>query len=158
MSGIPEDARFEEPELACMLENFQKGRMGSSKGFWRGKKGWSKGESRGGLKLSTKEASKGGRPENYKQHRLKLQSYRLNRGLERAADSWNEQKAWSPTVGSGGLSPLSHPLFQMWRVGASREGLPSEQGVSRCQCNQRCLFGWNAKHRCYGAWQHWQDQ
>ena len=60
--------------------------MGSSKGFWRGKKGWSKGESRGGLKLSTNEAGKGGRPENYKQHRLKLQSYRLNRG-------WRDQPA-----------------------------------------------------------------
>ena len=26
MSGIPEDATFEEPELACLLENLQKGR------------------------------------------------------------------------------------------------------------------------------------
>ena len=33
MSGTPEDATFEEPELACMLENLQKGRKGSSKGF-----------------------------------------------------------------------------------------------------------------------------
>ena len=45
MSGIPEDATFEEPELACMLESLQKGTKGSSKGFRRGKKGWSKGES-----------------------------------------------------------------------------------------------------------------
>ena len=90
MSGIPEDARFEEPELSCMLENLQKDRKGSSKGFWRGKKGWSKGESRGGLKLSTKEAGKGGRPENYKQHRLKLQGVvsteagEISRLMERA--------------------------------------------------------------------------
>ena len=38
VSGIPEDATSEEPELACMLENLQKGRMGLSKGFRRGKK------------------------------------------------------------------------------------------------------------------------
>ena len=44
MSGIPEDATFEEPELVCMLENLQKGRKGSSKGFRKGKKGCSKGE------------------------------------------------------------------------------------------------------------------
>ena len=73
MSGIPEHATFEEPELACMLENLQKGKKGSSKGFWRWKKGWSKGESRDVLKFSTKEAGKVGRPENYKQVRLKLQ-------------------------------------------------------------------------------------
>ena len=44
ISGIPEDATFEEPELVCMLENLQKGRKGSSKGFRTGKMGWSKGE------------------------------------------------------------------------------------------------------------------
>ena len=31
MSGIPEDQTFEEPELACNLENLQKGRKGSGK-------------------------------------------------------------------------------------------------------------------------------
>ena len=31
MSGIPEDATFEEPELACMLESLQKGKKGSGK-------------------------------------------------------------------------------------------------------------------------------
>ena len=82
MSGIPEDLTFEEPELASMLENLQKGRKGSSKGFRRGKKGWSKGESRDVLKLSTKEAGKGGRSESYKKVRLKLQSDRLNRARE----------------------------------------------------------------------------
>ena len=46
MSDIPEDATFEEPELACMLESLQKSKKGSGKGFRRGKKGWSKGESR----------------------------------------------------------------------------------------------------------------
>ena len=66
MSGIPEDLTFEELELACMLENLQKGKKGSSKGHRRGKKGWSKGP-RDILRLSTKEAGKGGRPENYKQ-------------------------------------------------------------------------------------------
>ena len=30
--------------------------------------------------------------------------------------------------------------------------------VRRCQSNQRCLFDWNAKHKCCGAWQHCQDQ
>ena len=67
-------------------KNLQKGRKGSSKGIRRGKKGWSKGESRDVLKFSTKEAGKGGRPENYKQVRLKLQSDRLNRG-------WRDQPA-----------------------------------------------------------------
>ena len=62
MSGIPEDATFEEPELVCMLESLQKGKKGSGKGFRRGKKGWSKGESRDVLK-----AGKSDRPENYKQ-------------------------------------------------------------------------------------------
>ena len=75
MSGIPEDATFEEPELACMLESLQKGKKGSGKGFRKGKKGCSKGESRDVFK-----AGKGGRPENYKQVRWKLQSDRLNRG------------------------------------------------------------------------------
>ena len=31
MSGIPEDATFEEPELACMLENIQKGKKGRAR-------------------------------------------------------------------------------------------------------------------------------
>ena len=99
MSGIPEDATVEEPELACMLENFQKGKKGSCKGFRRGKKSWSNGESRDVLQFSTKKAGKCGRPENCKQVRLK-QSDRLNR-LERPAGSGNEQR-WSPRVGSGG--------------------------------------------------------
>ena len=77
-------------------------KKGSSKGFRRGNKGWSKGEPRDVLKFSTKEAGKGGRPENYKQVRLKLQSDRLNRGWRDQAGSWNEQWTWSPTVGSGG--------------------------------------------------------
>ena len=94
MSGIPEDATFEEPELACMLENLQKGKKGSSKGFRRGKKGWSKGESCDVLKFSTKEAGKGGRPENCMQVRLKLQSDRLNRG-------WRDRLALESNKGSG---------------------------------------------------------
>ena len=94
MSGIPEDATFEDPELACMLENLQKGKKGSSKGFQKGKKRWSKGESRNVLKLSTKEAGKGGRHENYKKVRVKLQSDRLNRG-------WREQPAHGTNKGRG---------------------------------------------------------
>ena len=95
MSGIPEDATLEEPELACMLENLQKGKKGSSKGFRRGKKGaGAKVESRDVLKFSTMEAGKGGRPENYKQVRLKLQSGRLNRG-------WRDQPAHGTNKGRG---------------------------------------------------------
>ena len=89
MSGIPEDATFDEPELACMLESLQKGKKGSGKGFRRGKKGWSKCESRDVLK-----AGKGGRPENYKQVRWKLQSDRLNRG-------WKDQPAHGTNKGRG---------------------------------------------------------
>ena len=89
MSGIPEDVTFEEPEWACMLESLQKGKKGSGKGFWKGKKGWSKGESRDVLK-----AGKGGRPENYKQVRWKLQSDRLNRG-------WKDQPAHGTNKGRG---------------------------------------------------------
>ena len=89
MSGIPEDATFEEPELACMLESLQKGKKGSGKGFRKGKKGCSKGESRDVLK-----AGKGGRPENYKQVRWKLQSDRLNRG-------WKDQPAHGTNEGRG---------------------------------------------------------
>ena len=89
MSGIPEDATFEEPELACMLENLQNGKKGSSKGFQRGKKGWSKGESHDVLK-----AGKGGRPENCKQVRWKLQSDRVNRG-------WKDQPAHGTNKGRG---------------------------------------------------------
>ena len=58
MSGIPEDATFEELELACMLENLQKGRKGSSKGFRRGKKGWSKVEFRDVLKLQPRKLAR----------------------------------------------------------------------------------------------------
>ena len=101
MWGIPEDVMFGELELACMLENLWKGRQGSNKGFRRGKKGWSKGESRYVLKISTKEAGKGGRRENYKQVQLKLHNDRLGVGW-RPASSWNELRAWSPTVDSGG--------------------------------------------------------
>ena len=94
MSGIPKDATFEEPELACVLENLQKDRKGSSKGHRSGKKGWSKGESRDILRLSTKEVGKGSRPENHKQVRLKLQSDRLNRG-------WRDQPAHGTNKGRG---------------------------------------------------------
>ena len=38
MSGIPEEATFEESELACMLRSLQKGKKGSGKGFRKGKK------------------------------------------------------------------------------------------------------------------------
>ena len=31
MSGIPEDLTFEEPELACMLKNLQKGKKGRAR-------------------------------------------------------------------------------------------------------------------------------
>ena len=89
MSGIPEDGTFEEPELACMLESLQKGKKGSGKVFRRGKKGWSKGESRDILK-----AGKGGRPENCKHVRWKLQSDRLNR-------SWKDQPTHGPNKGRG---------------------------------------------------------
>ena len=94
MSGIPEDVTFEETELACMLENLQKGKKRSSKGVRRGKKGWSKGESRDVLQVSTKEAGKGGRAENNKQLRLKLESDRLNRG-------WRDQSARGTNKGRG---------------------------------------------------------
>ena len=72
-----------------MLESLQKGKRRSGKGFRRGKKGWSKGESRDVLK-----AGKGGRPENYKQVRWKLQSDRLNRG-------WKDQPAHGTNKGRG---------------------------------------------------------
>ena len=80
-SDLPEDVTFEEPELACMLESLQKSKKGAGKGFRKGKKEWSQSESRDGSK-----AGKGGRPENYKQVRWKLQSDRLNRG-------WKDQPA-----------------------------------------------------------------
>ena len=80
MSGMPEDVTFEEPELARMLENLQNCKKGSSKGLRRDKKGWSKSETCDVLKLSIKEVGNGGRPGNYRQVRLKLQSDRLNRG------------------------------------------------------------------------------
>ena len=123
MSGIPEDATFEEPELACMLESLQKGKKGSGKGFRRGKKGWSKGESRDVLKTG-----KGGRPENYKQVRWKLQSDRLNRGWkDQPAHGTNKKRGRSQLAQMDNLLART-PLFQMWRVGASCEGMPSEQG------------------------------
>ena len=146
MSGIPEDARFEEPELACMLENLQKGRKGLSKGFRRVKKGWSKGESRGGLKLSTKEAGKGGRPENYKQHRLKLQSDRLNKG-------WRDQPAHGTNKGRGRpqLAQVDHLLartlcFKCGALGHLAKDCPqnnepttnSETFFSGMVCNDSC--------------------
>ena len=46
MSDIPEDQTFEEPELACILENLQKGRKGSGKYHRQGRKGYGKGEYR----------------------------------------------------------------------------------------------------------------
>ena len=92
MSDIPEDQKFEEPELACILENLQKGRKGSGKyhrkaregfgkGEFRDKKSFGKGEFRDKEKFwqgefRDKEGGKGNRPENYK----KLQGDRLNRG------------------------------------------------------------------------------
>ena len=87
-----------------MLENLQKGKKGSSKG-----------ESRDVLNLSTKEAGKGGRPENYKQVRWKLQSDRLNRG-------WRDQPQ---------LVQVDDILARTrcFQCGASCEGLPSEQGT-----------------------------
>ena len=81
--------RSKNQSWACMLESLQKGKKDSSKGFRRGKKGWSKGESRDVL-----TACKGGRPENYKQVRLKLRSDRLNRG-------WKDQLAQGTNKGRG---------------------------------------------------------
>ena len=49
---------------------------------------------RGRAKFSTKEAGKGGRPENFKQVRLKLQSDPLNRG-------WRDQPAHGTNKGRG---------------------------------------------------------
>ena len=46
MSGIPEDQKFEEPELTCILENLKKDREGSGKDRRKGKKGFGKGEFR----------------------------------------------------------------------------------------------------------------
>ena len=134
MSGIPEDATFEEPELACMLESLQKGKKGSGKGFRRGKKGWSKGESRDVLK-----AGKGGRPENCKQVRWKLQSDRLNRG-------WKDQPTHVTNKGRGRsqlarwmISSLAPVVFKCGKVGASCEGMPSEQG--------RYFLQWHGLHQ-----------
>ena len=86
MSGILGDATFEEPELACMLENLQKGRRGVERNLPERQEG------RDVLKFSTKETGKGGRPENYKQVRLKLQSDPLNRG-------WRDQPAHGTNIG-----------------------------------------------------------
>ena len=85
MSDIPENLTFEEPELACILENLQKGRKGSGKYHRKGRKVFGKGEFRdkkgfGKGEFRDKEGVKGNRPENYKQVRLKLQGDRLNRG------------------------------------------------------------------------------
>ena len=96
MSDIPEDMTFEEPELACILENLQKGRKGSGKYHRKGRKGFGKVEFRdkkgfgkgefgdkkgfGKGEFRDKEGGKGNRSENYKQVRLKLQGDRLNRG------------------------------------------------------------------------------
>ena len=60
MSDFPEDQTFEEPELACMVENLQKGRKGSEKIHRKGNKGFGKGEFR------DKEGGNGNRPGNYK--------------------------------------------------------------------------------------------
>ena len=76
MSGILGDATFEEPELACMLENLPKGRKGSSE----------QGRSSGKVQAGSTEAAKRSAQQR----------------LERPTRSWNEQRAGSPTVGSGG--------------------------------------------------------
>ena len=85
MSDIPEDQKFEEPELACILENLQKGPKGSGKYHRKARKGFGKGEFRdksgfGKGEFRDKEGGKGNRSENYKLVRLKLQGDRLNRG------------------------------------------------------------------------------
>ena len=41
-------------------------------------------------------------------------------------------------------SPRAHPLFQMWRVGASCEGLPSEQGINH---KFRDFLQWHGLHQ-----------
>ena len=94
MSVIPDDSTFQEPELACMLEDLSRRAERGRARVSEGKKGWSKGESRDVLKFSKKEAGKGGRPENYKHVRLKLQSDRLNRG-------WRDQPAHGTNKGRG---------------------------------------------------------
>ena len=85
MSDSPEDMTFEEPELACILENLQKGKKGSGKYHRKGRKGFGKGEFRdkkgfGKGEFRDKEGGNFNRTENYKQVRLKLQGDRLNRG------------------------------------------------------------------------------
>ena len=77
-------------------------KRGRAKVSGEAKKGWSKGESGDVLKLSTMEAGKGGRPENYKQVRVKLQSDRLIRGWRDQPAHGTNKGSWSRTVGSGG--------------------------------------------------------
>ena len=92
MSGIPEDATFEEPEVACLYAGEPpEGQKGIEQGLPERQEGL---EQWWVLKLSTKEAGKGGRPENYKQVRQKLQSDRLNRG-------WRDQPAHGTNKGRG---------------------------------------------------------
>ena len=102
MSGMPEDVTFEEPELARMLENLQKSQKGSSKGLRRDKKGWSKGETRDVLKLSIKEAGKGRSSWKLQASPIEAAKRTSQQRLEKPAGSWNEQRSWSPTGGSGG--------------------------------------------------------
>ena len=135
MSGIPEDATFEEPELTCMLESLQKGKKGSSKGFRRGKK------ARDVLK-----AGKGGRPENCKQVRLKLQSDRLNRG-------WKDQPARGTNKGHGRsqLAQVDDLLartrcFKCGELEHLAKDCPQKQGINH---KLRDFLQWHGLHQLF---------
>ena len=121
MSGIPENQTIEEPELACITENLHQGRMESGKDHRKVEKVFGKGEFR------DKEGGKGNRPENYKQVRLKLQGYRLNRG-------WKEQPTWDTYKGRSRphFAKVEDLLtrtrcFKCGGIGASCEELFSEK-------------------------------
>ena len=113
MSDIPEDLTFEEPELACILENLQKGRKGSGKYHREGRKGFGKGELRdkkgfGKGEFRDKEGGKGNHLENYKQVRLSCkviastEAGEINQPMLRTKavidHSWPTLAAFSPVL------------------------------------------------------------
>ena len=122
MSDILEDLTFEEPELACILENLQKGRKGSGKYHRKGRKGFGKGEFR------DKEGGKGNRPENYKQVRLKLQGDRLNSGWRDQSTRATYKGRYRPQFADVGDFLTRTRGFLVCRIGASCEKWFSEKG------------------------------
>ena len=118
MSGIPEDQRFEDLELAYMLENPQKGKKGSGKSHQKGEKGSGKGEFRDKEGQSSRKLQT---------DPTKATEWPPQQDLEGPAGWRDEKGPWSDTASPGWRRLCPHPLLQVWELGHLAKDCPQNK-------------------------------